>query len=213
MSDPAVFGPHDEELARRALRDYLDEIGPGDIPSDHHKQVTTLVTAIWDGLEGSRESSMEARKLARIEAPRWEPPLLGIERHGAVAMGGTRAEVYRWTVDLDTMTADITDARSRQLYPMADRFYAKPVAAELVQIVLRHGDDPRLKWSAGKSDVRLVMKAVVPDDGYKQTVAGRRLRMRDEFCAAMTAAGWELIPGTGPRWYRDASSALDDPSV
>ena len=84
-----------------------------------------------------------------------EPPLLsfGIERHGAVALGGTRAEVHRWTVDLDTMTAHITDARSRQLHPMAIVFFAKPVAAELVQIVLRHGDDPRLKWSADKSDV------------------------------------------------------------
>ena len=50
------------------------------------------------------------------------------------------------------------------------------------------------------------MKAIVPD-GYKQTVA-ETVRMRDEFCAAMMAAGWELIPGRVRR-YRDASSVLD----
>ena len=62
-------------MGGQALRDYLDEIGPGDIPRDHHEKVMALLAAIWeDDLEGSRESKMQTRKLGRIEAPRWNRP-------------------------------------------------------------------------------------------------------------------------------------------
>jgi hypothetical protein len=47
--------------------------------------------------------------LNRMEKPIWNPPILTfrIERHGAAALGSSRAEVQEWTVDLERMTTTV----------------------------------------------------------------------------------------------------------
>jgi hypothetical protein len=37
--------------------------------------------------------------------------------------------------------------------------------------------------------------ALLPSDGYRQTVAGRRRRLRDELRKRMQALGWQLVDG------------------
>ena len=66
---------------------------------------------------------MRPDKLWRMETPEWKPPLLEfwIERHGSCVMGSTRAELQKWSKDLDQLTASITGSRRRQLKSAARR--------------------------------------------------------------------------------------------
>ncbi len=56
---------------------------------------------------------MHAGKLGRMEDVRWEPPVLSfrIERHGAMGVGSTRAELQNWRVDFDLKPAQCECSR------------------------------------------------------------------------------------------------------
>lgn len=177
-----------------ALRQFLDLAGPGEVAD--RGQLDDLLPWAWPDLDGSGETAMESWKLYRIEGPRWAPPVLSfeIERHGATVNGSTRAEVQAWAVDLDKRTAHITGSHRRQLYPAASRLDVGPIADEVVRLVQAGADDPRLRWPADRSTVRVLASRAVPADGYKQTVEARRRRFRDAVNARLAAAGWVQTP-------------------
>jgi hypothetical protein len=79
--------------ALKLLKRHLVALAPGEI-ADIGK-LAALLAGCWHQFEGARAQGMNASKLARMEAVRWEPPILSftIERHGATALGSTRAEV------------------------------------------------------------------------------------------------------------------------
>ncbi len=139
---------------------------------------------------------MNAGKLARMEAVRWEPPLLSfmIERHGAVALGSTRAGLQRWRVDLGRIRASCVKDRSYcQLLPRAERVKAEPVAAELAEAISAGRADDRLSWGRDGS-VRVVLTKVFPyGSGYMQTIAGRRKRFRAALTELLIERGWREI--------------------
>jgi hypothetical protein len=65
---------------------------------------------------------MTPNKIERIEEATWEDPIFTfvIERHGRTVHGSSRAELQRWTVDLDAGTATTAASHShRQLTPPA----------------------------------------------------------------------------------------------
>lgn len=136
---------------------------------------------------------MHAGKLGRMEGMRWEPPVLNftIERHGAMIMGSTRAELQRWRVDLDHKTTRCERNRSyRQILPRAGAVRIEPIAREVAESILAGRADERLKWQ-GEETVRVLMTKIFPhDSGYMQTVTERRKRLRAALQTLLADGGW-----------------------
>ena len=83
-----------ENPALQLLQRHLAALAPGAI-ADIGK-LAALLAGCLHQVEGTHAQGMHAGKLARMEAVRWEPPLLSfiIERHGAMALGSTRAPSF-----------------------------------------------------------------------------------------------------------------------
>ena len=121
-----------------------------------------------------------------------------IERHGATVVGSTRAELQNWTVNLDSASAYHSEGRFRQLVRQAPRLDVKSIVARVCDAVQQ---GPRSEcdlvrkgivfWSS-EGEVIIKHGALVPGDGYRQTVAGRRRRFRQELAAKMSERGWKL---------------------
>jgi hypothetical protein len=45
----------------------------------------------------------------------------------------------------------------------------------------------------GSDHVSIKQGALIPRDGYQQTIAGRRRRFRNELMKGMTTFGWRLV--------------------
>lgn len=177
------------------LYDYLSSLPPG--PIQDQVQLFRHLQASWEDLRGSNRSAMATWKLNRLESPLWEPPLLSfaIERHGAVVGGGsTRAEMQHWVVDARSGTAEIHRSGRRQVRPTASRVDVRPIVEEIAHLVSEGADDDRLTWSDDHRALKVAVGKVIPDDGFKQTVAGRRKRFRTALDARMAEMGWESAP-------------------
>lgn len=144
---------------------------------------------------------MAAHKLVRMEDVRWTPPILSftIERHGAAANGSTRAELQRWEVNLETLTAEARQIGWRQIARTAPRIKLDPIVEEVVELVTSGADDDGLKWYDDKSRVRILIGAFVPDEGVQQTTASRRRRFHEKLVPQLNALGWQSAGGTS-RW-------------
>ena len=183
---------------RNALNVYLEQLPAGRVESI--SELEYLLAASWHSLAGSDAGGMEAHKLhGRIEHAHWEPPILSfrIERHGSIVCGSTRAEIQSWEVNTLAWTAEMGLSGHRQLKPMSPRLDVKPLAAEVRDLIINHQEDARLKW-VGEQRVRLQVGKIIPAEGFKQTLAGRRKRFRATFDELLSAAGWRRV---GPNDY------------
>ena len=179
------------------LREALTSVTAGRIERPElAREIGLVLEQCWDGLKGAKETSMEAWKLSgRIEDLDWDPPLLSftIERHGRTVNASSRADLHRWTVDVEKGEASWNPAGHRQLTPMAKRFKAAPVAEEIVRLILEGVDcDPRLEWIS-RSEVHVDIANIVPDGGSNQTTAERRKLFRKECEDRLKAQGWNMI--------------------
>ncbi|QEL17839.1 hypothetical protein PX52LOC_04850 [Limnoglobus roseus] len=163
-------------------------------PAPPTSEIETHLAQVWDALAGD-DGGMLGRKLhGRMEAVVWNPPVLTfrIERHGATVLKSSRAEVQEWTVDLEQRTKSVGVVGRRQLQPPQPRMNVMPVAEELASAILGGRQDPRLKWD-GAGRVRLLMNTVLPTgSAVKETLAGRRKRLREAVAALLGAAGWKM---------------------
>jgi hypothetical protein len=77
--------------------------------------------------------------LGRMEQVEWSPPVLTfvIERHGRTCVGSTRADLYRWTINFITKTANCEKVGHRQLCPMARRLAIQPFAEEIAAKIIQ----------------------------------------------------------------------------
>jgi hypothetical protein len=175
------------------LREYLNGLGPG--PHDGTTDLERLLVKVWDMLGGD-ESGMTGQKLVgRIEHVEWYPPMLSflIERHGGTVLGSTRAGVQRWSVDLDRQTATCKLSGHRQVCPMARRVDVGPIADEIAESILVGEADERLTW-LGEGLVRVEAGKIVPaNSGYKQTIQGRRQRVKEAVIERLTGSGWNHL--------------------
>jgi hypothetical protein len=171
------------------LGTYLNEHGLNDVG-----QVTALLIAAWDHLLGAQEEAMASHKLRRIETPAWDPPILSftIERHGATVLGSSRAVVQRWTINLDAATADFEGIGARQLRSMNKQLDVQPLAREIAQAIEARADDPRVRWHGDVAHP--VLARIIPGEGLpKQTVEGRRRRLREALEREMALLGWTPV--------------------
>ena len=184
----------------QALSDELSNTPRGAIQDAARDKIIGLLADCWHDFEGADETSMKDLKLTRAEDLSWMPPVLSftIERHGATVLGSTRAELDEWTVNLNLMTASCARSGYRQLTLAAPRLDVKPIAA-LVCDAVQQGQASNCElvgqgivaWH-GSDHVSIKHGALIPSDGYQQTIKGRRLRFRNELTNMMEALGWKL---------------------
>jgi len=182
------------------LREYLETAGPcGMLP---------LLQEAWPEIGGSDQEAMATHKLARLEDPAWDAPVLSftMERHGGTALGSSRAELQRWYVNLDSREAEVGPAGVRQLRDQNPRLDVRPLAREVAAAINAMTDDPRVKWLevGGRKVAQPVLSRIIPNDLSvpKQTAQGRRGRFRHALQEELAALGWESIqPG---RYARSA---------
>jgi len=172
------------------LKGYLRNLNPG--PVQQTTQLERLLANVWHDLGGDEGGMTGDKLIGRMGQVEWNSPVLTftIERHGGTVLGSTRAEVQQWTVDLDSQTAACESIGHRQLSPMAGRVDVEPVADEIAEKILSGEPDDRLRWLPD-GRVRVEMGKVFPKgSGYKQTVQGRRRRLREALIERLEPSGW-----------------------
>src|SRR5262245_52271385 len=94
---------------------------------------------------------------------------------------------------LETRSATCSTGGHKQLTPMQAKLNVKPLAEEIVGLILERPIDRRLKWNADGS-VRVVIGNIIPTGAaVKQTVAGRRRRFREETERLLTQHSWRKV--------------------
>lgn len=185
-----------ENAAFRILKNQLSALSPGEVEIAETRRVAAILAVCWRDFAGAQAEGMHEGKLRRIEAVYWDPPALSfrIERHGAMSLGSTRAEVQRWRVDVDRRTAECERGQSyRQVRPNAGAIRAEPVAQQLAESIIAGSSDPRLKWRE-KTTVCILMAKIFPyGSGYMQTVTGRRKRLRAVLGTLLVEHGWREL--------------------
>ena len=172
------------------LKDYLTTIDPGRI--SEAGELERLLAGSWDNLGGDDGGMAGCKLIGRMERVEWHPPVLTftIERHGGTVLGSTRAEVQRWAVDVGHGTATLEGTARRQLSPLAKRVNVAPIAEEIASLIAGSVIDDRLRW-LGDGRVRLEVGRIFPErSGYKQTVQGRRKRLREALIETLGPKGW-----------------------
>lgn len=78
--------------------------------------------------------------------------------------GSTRAEVQRWQVDLERMSAECTTVGQRQLHPTAKavtRNDLRAIAEEIASLIRRGEKDHRFDWTDANT-VHVVGGRIIP---------------------------------------------------
>ena len=163
-------------------------------------ELEKLLAKCWNEFAGDYGGMKPHKLLGRIEEVLWKHPILYfiIERHGGTAMGSSRAELQHWTVDVEhkTVTGDI--GGYRQITPRAAPLDVKPIAEEIVHLVLNRAEDDRLKWSK-KGHVQVLIGRILPEgSAFKQTLLRRQSRVSSAIHWGLTAHGWREI---SHGWY------------
>jgi hypothetical protein len=188
------------------LRVTMYNLPAAPIPLEMRDRVLELVLECWFEFDSSRTGKMEPWKTRRDGGPEnltWLPPLLSfeIDRHGGTVMGSTRAERQRWTLNLDTHSAVSKTCGHRQLRPNSPRLDVGPKVRAVCAAVQRGPASASDLMAQGivewRSDDELRVKhsKLIPDDGPRQTIIGRRKKFRAKLRNEMTAIGWDEVPG------------------
>jgi hypothetical protein len=89
------------------LMNYLKNLEPGPVEMTTHLE--RLLAEVWDDLGGDNGGMAGIKLIRRMEQVEWHRPIpiFLIERHGGTVLGSTRAELQRWSVDLDRGDGDV----------------------------------------------------------------------------------------------------------
>lgn len=178
----------------RNLRELLAAMPPGPLTGVRASDVESLLIECWDELDGSSAEGTEPWKLkGRTESLEWRPPDLtfAIERHGGTVLGSTRAALHRWRVNVELGTATTDTSGFRQLSRPAPKLDVAPLSAKIVRAIVGGNKHPALVWKDGRAEFHI--GKIIPDSGPKETVHGRRRRLRDRLKADLKAVGWRLV--------------------
>jgi hypothetical protein len=186
-------------MSTNKLRYVLATVNPDDVSKV--LGLDRLLAECWGEFDGSHDGGMEASKLlGRMEKIHWKPPILHfvVERHGGTVCGSTRAELQHWEVNLNDMTAQLTETGQRQLEPMTPRLSIKALAEEIAQAILNDADDGRFDRDEHDGSVVVNASMLFPTgSGYKRTVEGRRMRLCKYIEVILSDHGWRKV-----RWNK-----------
>jgi hypothetical protein len=177
-----------DELAR-----YMKNLEPGPVEETTHLE--RLLSDVWDDLGGDEGGMTGQKLLKRMREVEWNWPVLTfvIERHGCTVLGSSRAEVQQWSVDLDRQIATCGRTEHRQLSSMAKRIDVDSIAEEISGRILLGEADDRLSWLEDRRVRVKVGKIFTDRSGYKQTVQGRRKRLREALIERLSRKGWDHL--------------------
>jgi hypothetical protein len=178
----------------KELTGYLMSLNPGPVEQTSHLE--RLLTRVWDDLVGGDEAGMAGYKLiGRMERVEWNPPVLTfvVERHGGTVLGSTRAELERWTLDLDSQTATCERTGHRQLSSMAKRLDVGYIADEIAVKIEGGEADDRIRWLPDGRVLVQMGKIFPRGSGFQQTVQARRKRLRGALIVRLSPRGWSHI--------------------
>ncbi|MFC1968760.1 hypothetical protein ACFLVX_05200 [Chloroflexota bacterium] len=182
-----------EEEHFQQLRQFMTKLSAGLVPLDVQDELVQLLADCWHMFSGSDQEGMGAYKLKRMKNPLWDTPLLtfSIARHGGMALGSTRAEVQEWAVDLDRRVAVCQIIGYRQVHPRQSAIDVKPIADELVRLILGSSQGDRLQWSAD-GRVRILSGKIFPSDSAtNKTLEGRKKRLVKAMEERLGPHGWQ----------------------
>lgn len=187
------------------LRSMLVDRQPGPVDAELEDQIMQILSADWDGISGATAAAMNSGKLDRREDMSWDPPNLSfrIERHGGMAFGSTRAELQRWTANLDTGEVRCSADGYRQLRERAAVFKHDQVASELLSSVAMGRGGEGINFLS-PSRVEVTLKAFLPP-GAKETMNGRRRRLKQAIIQQAKRIGWSSEKGVRLRLTRDST--------
>jgi hypothetical protein len=138
---------------------------------------------------------MTAEKLlCRMENVKWDPPFLSfeIERHGGTVLGSSRAEIQRWTIDLDRCTADCRGGSYRQIHKRNPPLDVGRIASEIAASIGAGKPDARWRFDR-QGRIHVIAGIAIPADGPRQTLIGRRKRFRQALCRSLEAIGFKEL--------------------
>ena len=182
-----------------SLVTYLATIPPGPIPDPG--DLERRLAACWHEFRGDDGGMTGQKLLGRMEEVVWEPPILTfkIERHGGTVHGSSRAELQHWEVNLRQETAIIVKHGHRQLKPMAQRIYIKPLVDKILEAI-RIGSESELVSKYADGTVAVKTTAIFPTgSAVRMTLEGRRKRLREGVASALLKEGWLRL---GPDIFR-----------
>jgi hypothetical protein len=188
------------------LKSYLNSLPAGDVLDI--PIVEAILAECWHEFSGNSDGGMEGYKLRhRMEAVGWNPPLLSfnLERHGGTVQGSSRAEIQAWTVDIKSGRAILHGSVGhRQLHRMSGPLKVEPIAKDIAAAILTGKHDARLHWK-NRDKVRVLIGKIIPDDGPKQTVSGRRRRFWKALTEELVQSRWK--PSAAQCFVRKSSSS------
>lgn len=179
----------------------MEKMDSGPVSQEHYDEVLKALASIWSDIDYSGLKGMDSTKLGRAEDLHWDPPILTfrIERHGAMAMGSSRAELQSWSINLATMAAVYDVEGYRQIRPLSGRYTredAQRHAVEVAQAIREGRDEVYLCWSKDRRSVRVKARGLLYPDGPKETITARGRRLNDALADVLE--DWERR-GT---WWR-----------
>ena len=186
------------------LRQKLHNIPDGPVGTE----IESALFDCWPEFIGSSDHNTTKYKLCRTENLRWERPCLRftLERHPGMKSGRTRAVVHQWSANVETGVANWAFAGYRQKEPSAPALKVKPPVDQVVHAVVGKADVPEIKWLT-PDRLRVLVGKLIPDEGPKQTVAGRRKRFARALEEALRAVGWIEVRGTSSHTYQRQENA------
>lgn len=155
-------------------------------------KLVALLEACWDSFAGGKDTGMESRKLKRASAFEWTRPILSfrIERHGGTVYGSTRVNIQLWSVDLARKCASPQVVGFRQLKAPSARLDVHSLAAATAASIVASENARSLNWIEPHRVVCVLVGNLIPSEGPKQTLAGRRKKFREELTKILTGFGW-----------------------
>jgi hypothetical protein len=183
------------------LRAVMHDVPHGEVSTADSAKVLRHLAVCWENIIGSDDQSTTGHKIYRGEEVKWQPPMLTfvVERHGAICLGSSRAELHQWEVNIDTATARIVQRRTRQLYARSPSFTkdkAHKLAVEIRTLVTSGATNYRIKWNKDGT-VNVNINNCVDAD-CQQTQTGRNRQFTAHLVPVMEEGGWMLLPG--PRY-------------
>ena len=164
------------------LKEMLDSCPEGKSVDKNLKCLQSLLADSWDLFEGSEQEGMEKTKLfGRMENVLWYPPFLSftIERHGSTVMGSSRAPIHQWILDIYKETAEFSEGSYRQLSPRQKNLDTKAFANDIANKINSGKTSPLIE-RVEDGTIRIMIGEIIPESGFKQTVAGQRKRFRKQ---------------------------------
>jgi hypothetical protein len=164
------------------LTAFLNETPEGEVKPPY--RLGTLLCRAWGWFKGSDASGMSGEKMRkRLEAVEWHPPVVSftLVRHGKIFAGSNRADLQRWHVDVEALTARHESAGQRELAPAACKQSPRKTAEEIAKKILAGTPDERLKWHRDGS-VKVLLTDIFPmGDKFHWPVVAHR----NKFMAAL----------------------------